>query len=198
MSAQPYIGALLCFPFVRSIKNFAVCQGQTLSISQYQALYAVIGTIYGGNGANDFKLPDLRGRVPVGRAASGVYSTMGLPAGAGSVTLTRAQMPAHSHAVTVAANAATLAFHAAAATGTTNIPSSTTTISKTQVRDGRFSRDTNFYAPADTASAGQIPAVLFGTSILQATGGNAAFLPAQPTMVLNYQIATQGLLPTES
>lgn len=197
MSADPYIGALLCFPFQRSIANFAVCQGQTVSLSQYQALYAVIGTIYGGNGATEFKLPDLRGRVPVGRAASGVYGTMGLAAGAGSVSLTPAQMPAHSHAVTVAANGATLAFKAAATTGTTNIPSSATTISEASVKVGLGPKPVNFYAPAGTASAGHIPAVLFGATILQPSGGNAAFLPAQPTMALNYLIATQGLFPMQ-
>jgi microcystin-dependent protein len=198
MSADPYIGALLCFPFQRSITNFAVCQGQTVTVSQYQALFAVIGTIYGGNGATEFQLPDLRGRVPVGRAASGTFATMGLAAGAGSVSLTPAQMPAHSHPVAVAANGATLAFNAAATVGKTNIPSNTVTISEASVKVGIGNKAVNFYAPAGAASAGHIPAALFGTSILQATGGNAAFLPAQPTMALNYQIATQGLFPTAS
>lgn len=197
MSADPYIGALLCFPFPRTIQNFAVCAGQKMNVSQYEALFAIIGSIYGGNGSTEFNLPNLTGRVPIGRAASGTYAVMGQTAGSTSVVLTPAQMPAHSHTVTVAANGATLAFNAAAATGTTNIPSSTVTISETSVKVGITPpKAVNLYAPAGTA-AGQIPAVLFGTSILQAFGGNQGFAPVQPTMALNYQIALQGMFPTQ-
>jgi len=63
---EVYIGSIFLFAGNFAPQNFQYCWGQTLAISQYQALFAILGTTYGGNGTTNFQLPDLRGRVPVG------------------------------------------------------------------------------------------------------------------------------------
>lgn len=91
-------------------RGWFFCDGTLLSISQYSALFSLLGTTYGGDGINTFALPDLRGRAPVhpgqGRGSSQRYD-LGQMAGSESVTITQQQMPTHTHAlqaVTTAAN----------------------------------------------------------------------------------------------
>ena len=81
--------------------NWLFCWGQTLSISQYSSLYALLGTQFGGDGTTSFCLPDLRGRVPVGSGTGPNLTprTPGQIGGAEIVTLLTGQMPAHSHTV---------------------------------------------------------------------------------------------------
>ena len=92
---QPYIGEIRMFGGNFAPVGWAFCDGQLLAITaETDALFALIGTAYGGDGENNFALPDLRGRVPVhfgnGRLISEMY-------GAESVTLTTQQIPAHVH-----------------------------------------------------------------------------------------------------
>lgn len=84
--------------------GWAFCDGSLLPISQYDALYALIGTTYGGDGQTTFALPDLRGRVPVHR---GNTIAIGAIVGQESVTLTAATMPAHSHTLLASADPGT-------------------------------------------------------------------------------------------
>lgn len=73
------------------------CEGQSLSTSSNQALFSILGTTYGGNGSTSFNLPDLRNRVPIGADPN---HPLGSVTGANSLTMTTAQMPAHTHTVT--------------------------------------------------------------------------------------------------
>ncbi len=96
-----YIGEVKMFAGPYAPKNWFFCQGQALSISQYNTLYAIIGTTYGGDGINNFNLPDLRGRVPVS-AGSGTGLTprsIGQSGGAENVTLVASNLPQHAHNV---------------------------------------------------------------------------------------------------
>lgn len=77
-------------------QGWLMCQGQVLTISQYPELFAVVGSVYGGNGTTTFALPDMRGRFPLGASASRSIGTTG---GAETVSLTEAQLPAHTHAI---------------------------------------------------------------------------------------------------
>ena len=77
--------------------NWLICDGSAVSRSVYPSLFAVVGTTYGaGDGSTTFNLPDLRGRIPVGKNG-GSFGTLGATGGAETVTLTTAQMPSHSH-----------------------------------------------------------------------------------------------------
>ncbi|TSI05171.1 phage tail protein [Lysinibacillus sp. BW-2-10] len=101
--AEPFIGEIKCFSFGKIPSGWAPCNGQLLPINQYQALYAILGTTYGGDGITTFALPDLRGRVPV-HVGNGV--TLGQKAGEEAHTLTVNEMPAHTHPVTASSSAA--------------------------------------------------------------------------------------------
>nr|BFE56160.1 tail fiber protein [Dactylosporangium thailandense] len=106
---EQFLGEIrLCsFPFAP--KNWALCNGQLLTIAQNQALFSLLGTAYGGNGTSTFALPDLRGRRAV---HTGQSFTLGSAGGVETVTLTSAQMPVHAH------------VPQAAAAGTGNAPTS--------------------------------------------------------------------------
>ncbi|MCD6639537.1 MAG: tail fiber protein [Nocardioides sp.] len=93
MSIEPHLGEIMWVPFNFAPKGWALCNGQLLPINQNQALFALLGTQYGGNGQTNFALPDLRGRTPIGQGVDPV----GLVQGAEFHTLTATQMPAHTH-----------------------------------------------------------------------------------------------------
>ncbi|MDP0499715.1 MAG: tail fiber protein [Verrucomicrobiota bacterium JB022] len=103
MGPDSYIGNIAIFGGPYNPANWATCDGTLLSIAGNEALYSIIGTMYGGDGRTNFALPDLRGRVPLHRDSrpgtfySFLQSMMG---GQEIVSLTIPQMPAHTHAVT--------------------------------------------------------------------------------------------------
>lgn len=94
--ANPYIGELRLFAGNFPPSGWMLCDGALLPISQYDTLYALIGTTYGGNGHTTFALPDLRGRVPIHQGNTYVIGETG---GVEQVTLTTQQLPSHSHAL---------------------------------------------------------------------------------------------------
>jgi microcystin-dependent protein len=90
-------------PYNFAPKGWALCNGQLLPINQNQALFALLGTTYGGNGQTTFALPDLRGRVPISSGQGpGLESyNLGQAGGTERVAITAGQMPAHNHALNV-------------------------------------------------------------------------------------------------
>jgi len=109
MATNPFLGQLQLFPFGYAPKGWAVCAGQTMQISQNQALFSLLGTTYGGNGIQTFQLPDLRGRTPVG---IGPGFNQGQAGGEETHTLSIQEVPAHSHALTGTSAAAGLSVSA--------------------------------------------------------------------------------------
>ncbi|WP_408896004.1 phage tail protein [Nocardioides sp. R1-1] len=99
---QPYLGEIRMFGGSFAPNGWLFCQGQQLMISEYDALYTLIGTTYGGDGQETFHLPDLQGRIPIHQvtATPGTAYPLGEAAGVESVTLTSQQIPAHSHPLT--------------------------------------------------------------------------------------------------
>ena len=94
-----YIGCIFHFAGNFAPRGYALCQGQLLSIQQNTALFAILGTTYGGDGIRTFGLPDLRGRAAVGQGAGPGLQTivLGEISGAETVTLTTNNLPAHNH-----------------------------------------------------------------------------------------------------
>jgi len=92
--AQPYVGEIRMFAGNFAPAGWMFCEGQLLPISEYETLFNLIGTTYGGDGQSTFALPDLRGRLPV---HFGNGFTLAETGGAEEVTLTVSQIPAHSH-----------------------------------------------------------------------------------------------------
>lgn len=104
--ATPYVGEIRMFGGNFAPAGWFPCDGRLLPISQYDVLFALIGTTYGGDGQSTFGLPDLRGRVPVHIGSGFVQGQM---AGSETVTLTTPQIPVHSHTVGAKTQATTTA-----------------------------------------------------------------------------------------
>ncbi len=156
------------------------CDGTLLQISQYDALFSLLGTTYGGDGVTTFALPDLRGRIPVGTGTGGGFSaiTLGEMAGSESITLTQAQMPAHAHPMT-----------ATVGTSPSNADGSNSPAKVLATPAG------NLYAPVGSATN----TFLAGANVaLAAQGGNQPIEIIQPYQVINYVICVEGIYPSQS
>lgn len=97
--SEPFVGEIRMFAGNFAPRGWAFCDGQLLAVSQNDALFSLLGTIYGGDGRTTFGLPDLRGRIPI-HAGSGPGLSerrLGSKAGAEKVTLTVNQLPSHTH-----------------------------------------------------------------------------------------------------
>ena len=99
---EAYLGSVFAFGFNYPPVGWALCNGQLLSVSENQPLFALLGTTYGGDGVNTFGVPDLQGRMPIGTGqAPGMQSyILGQKGGTMEVTLTTANIPAHTHQAT--------------------------------------------------------------------------------------------------
>src|ERR1700730_16666440 len=101
--AQPYVGEIRMFGGNFAPAGWMFCEGQLLPISEYETLFNLIGTTYGGDGQSTFALPDLRGRLPIHQGGGFTLAESG---GVEDVTLAVAQIPAHSHAFLGSTNTA--------------------------------------------------------------------------------------------
>ncbi len=99
--ADPFLSEIRIFSFGFAPRGWALCNGQLLPINQNQALFALLGTTFGGNGQTTFALPNLRGRVPM-HVGNGLI--LGQQAGAEVHTLLASEMAAHTHQVKASAN----------------------------------------------------------------------------------------------
>jgi microcystin-dependent protein len=164
---NPFIGQILMVGFNFAPQGWALCNGQLLPINQYQALFSLLGTYYGGNGTTNFALPNLQGRVAIHQGTGPGTSNyaLGSSGGVEHVTLAVNNLPAHTHA----ANCNT-------ALGSVSSPSK------------------NFWAEApaySTTSNAQMAATAIGS-----TGSNQPISVVQPYLCVNFIIALQGIFPS--
>jgi microcystin-dependent protein len=152
-------------------RGWALCNGQTLSIAQNQALFSILGTTYGGNGVNTFQLPNLQGCSPVG---TGPKNALGQNGGELTHQLTAPEMPTHIHTV-------------AASTGVGSTPQSSPTNGLWQTN-----ADKKLYGIPSTADTTMAPAAL------AATGANQPHDNMQPYLTINFMIALQGIYPSRN
>jgi microcystin-dependent protein len=179
-----YIGQVVLFAGNFAPVGWVLCDGTLLQISQYDALYSILGTTYGGDGQSTFGVPDLRGAVPVsaGQGRSRSNYVLGQTAGSESVTLTSSQMPGHTHAV---------------------VPSAAVNVSS-QAGD-QTSPGNNFFAKTTialynaTGGAGNTlnAAVATYTTSLQPAGGSQPLPTMSPYLVMNYCMCTEGIYPPQ-
>jgi microcystin-dependent protein len=173
-------------PFVAEIRpwacNFAprgwvMAQGQILPISQYTALFSLIGTYYGGNGTSNFQLPDLRSRVPMkyGQDPVGNQYVLGQEAGEEAVTVSSQQMPIHTHV-----------FSGTNGTGKKSAPAAGAVL-------GTSNHGGSFYA----SSGSSLTPINPGTVSTYA-GGNQAHTNLQPYLAINWCIALTGIYPARN
>lgn len=172
--SEPFIGEIRLFGFQRIPNGWVPCNGQALSIANYDVLYAVIGTTYGGDGQQTFNAPDLRGRVPIGQGqGTGLPNyVLGQIGGEDQHTLIDAEMPSHSHALV-----------SSTATATSATPGTTVHLATASAN--------LLYAPAANAGPYEIMAACVNTA-----GNNLPHNNIMPTVVGNYCMAVEGIFPS--
>jgi microcystin-dependent protein len=179
--------------FVGEIKifggNFApsgwhYCDGALMSIAEYQVLFTLIGTTYGGDGVNTFALPDLRGRIVVsqGRAPSGTTYVIGMPGGNETVTLTPTTIPSHQHTASVSTSA-----------GTTISPNNNFLATPTDQTTNN--KTILLYEPAGTSGLTNQP---FLPTAITNTGGSLPHENRMPYVSISYIIALFGIFPSSN
>jgi microcystin-dependent protein len=168
----PYIGEIRMVGFNFAPAGWALCNGQLLSISENDALFALIGTTYGGDGQTTFALPNLQSRVPthMGTGPDGSSYVLGQMAGAEQVTLTTSQIPTHSHPFLVTNNP-----------GTQINPQGNTTGQPNQIQP----------------YIDDVPSVSMGPTAMGPTGGNQPHDNMMPFLVINFIISLDGVYPTQ-
>jgi len=170
---DPYIGQISLFAGNFAPQGYAFCHGQVLPISGNEVLFSLIGTAYGGDGVQNFALPDLRGRVPVGVGTGPGLSTWvpGEKQGQENVTLLSTQMPAHAHPLQ----------------GSTDVSNST------DPTNAVLGTDTdNSFVPTSTAPKAMAPVAVTGI------GGSQSHQNLAPSLALNYIIALEGVFPSRN
>ncbi len=170
--SEPFLAEIRIVGFNFAPRGWAFCDGQILPINQNQSLYSLLGTTYGGDGRTSFALPDLRSRTPIHRG--GGY-TLGQKAGAETVTLTAAQIAAHTHEV-----------HAYAGAGNAFSPSEAL-----WAEDA--SQALSIYREPEAAHS----TAMRSGSIANA-GGGQGHENMQPYLTLSFCIALQGLFPSRN
>lgn len=171
MAVTPFLSEIQVFAFTFAPRGWSFCNGASLPISQNQALFALLGTTYGGNGTTTFNLPNLQGRVAMG---TGNGHTLGETGGQESHTLTTTEMPAHVHVV-----------QADAKLGNANAfnPQSA------------YPADTS---PVLAYSGGSANMVAMSPAMVGNTGLSQPHENRQPFLTLNYCIALQGVFPSQN
>ncbi|MFN3559088.1 MAG: phage tail protein [Brevundimonas sp.] len=174
--SEPFVGEIRMFGFGRIPNGWLACDGSLQSIAEYEVLYVLLGTTYGGDGQNSFALPDLRGRVPLHQGTGPGLSTrvLGERSGTEQVTLLTLNLPGHNHT-----------FMADAAAATASTPDATQTL-------GALAADTQYLT--DTTGAAMYP---LQPSTIGVSGGNQPHDNCMPTLTVSICIATSGIFPTQ-
>ncbi len=170
-ATEPFLGEITIVGFNFAPVGWALCNGQLLPIAQNQALYALLGTTYGGDGQQTFALPNLSGRVPIhqGTGPGLTSKTIGEVGGTENVTLLTSQIPAHTHSLPVNSDI------------------------------GNSDNPTNNYAAANSEGIKHYSntASTVGGN-LGVTGSSLPHDNMQPYLTVNYIIALQGVFPSRS
>jgi len=178
-----FVGEIEAFAFGFAPKNWAMCNGQILPIAQYQALFSLLGTSFGGNGTSNFALPDLRGRLPMGQGQGPGLTArnLGEAFGEENHTLLISETPSHNHFVNAISNPTV----ANVPTPGPSVYLSTTSFS------GPLGAETDLYvadsAPGNTMNGGALSVV-----------GGQPHNNQMPTLVMNYCICLFGIFPSRN
>lgn len=182
MSAS-YVGEIRLFGGDYAPVGWALCDGRLLRIDDYDRLFDLIGTRYGGDGATNFALPDLRGRVPVHQGTGPGLSprTVSESGGSEQVTLTSKQLPSHQHA-----------FMASTAAATERQPSNTRVLAR--VSPAADASQRVLYLPNTVTPRSDFE---LDTLVLTPVGGNQAHGNLMPSLAVNFIICLHGEYPSQ-
>ncbi|BAV04317.1 Microcystin-dependent protein [Filimonas lacunae] len=200
---QGTIGEIRMFGGTFAPTGWMLCQGQQLNLNDFQTVYAVMGTTFGGDGVNSFLLPALGGRVPIGtgQRPGGANVVIGQVMGTEQVTLTTANLPQHSHTPTFTLNntavGASVSMKAATTAG------ATTPVNNNLGTDAA----TAFYATATAGTrvplaASSVPVTGFAgpnpTITLSVFGNSLPHDNMQPYTAVNYIVCVYGVFPSRN
>ncbi len=166
----PYLAEIRLTSFSYAPKGWALCDGQLLPINQNQALFALLGTTYGGDGRTNFALPDLRGRAPM--HFSGTH-TLGATGGENSHTLAASEMPAHSHTLRASSKVA----------------------ASSSPNGGVLAQPGRGATPAFAAATSLVP---LNPEAIGDSGGGQPHENRPPFLAMNFVIALQGIFPSRN
>ncbi|MDB5975504.1 MAG: phage Tail Collar domain protein [Nevskia sp.] len=182
---EPFLGQTLYVSFNFAPRGWAFCNGQTLPINQNQALFSLLGTTYGGNGTINFQLPNLQGRAPLHQGAGGGGNyVLGQTGGSQSATLTSANLPSHTHSVSLTAQIQASSANATSSDPTGHLPANT-------VHNLSYSTSAPNVSLSDTVSV----------SGFTDAGGSASPTPVStmpPYTTVNCVIALAGIFPSRN
>ena len=175
-------------------KYWAFCQGQLMPINQNQALFSILGTTYGGNGVNNFALPDLGGRIPLGTSQE---YTLGEKSGTNAVTLMQANLPAHHHngQLTGAPK-----LFVSDNIGDKSKPNTGLSLARHAISSGRAKANTKVFV-------NEVPTIALANTSIDLTslkvtnepfGGGQPHNNMQPYIGINYIICLMGVFPSRS
>jgi microcystin-dependent protein len=219
--SDPYLGEIMIFAGNYAPYGWALCAGQLLPINQYSALFAVIGTTYGGDGSTNFALPDLRGRLPVCMdSAAHLGQKQGTPTmtpgtgtlnnvvATGTVTIGTNNLPAHNHSASIPAGSVTAGTTLMAGTGTNGGLAAVAGASLTSTAGGPSGAAIYTTAPTAPVALGGVATTIGGSGAVTVgnTGSgtplsvpvplsNVPLTANVPILSLNFIIATQGIFP---
>ncbi|HEV7284221.1 MAG TPA: tail fiber protein [Kaistia sp.] len=198
--SEPFLGTVMIWAPNFAPRGWAFCQGQIMAISTNSALFSLLGVTYGGNGQTTFGLPQLAGRVPIGQGQSPGTSSyvLGETSGTESVTMTQANLPAHTH--TALLSGLGVSIGATTANGTTTTPGTDKILATGVAEAGGRAGTASIYADAGTSPTTTLaPATVTGGTIqVGPTGSSIPFPVLQPYQVLNYVIALEGVFPSRN
>ncbi len=173
--SDPFVGEIRMFAGNFAPRSWAFCDGQLLAVSSNDALFSLLGTMYGGDGRTTFGLPDLRGRLPVhagGSAGPGLTNrNLGSKSGGENVTVNSTELPTHTHS-----------FAATTSAGSQSDPSGQVVANNASVK--MFIEDS--------------PGVSMASTALTAAGGTASHTNLMPTLCVNFIIALFGTYPSRN
>jgi microcystin-dependent protein len=181
--SQPFVGQVIMFGGNFAPQGWMTCSGQLLPISEYQVLFNLIGTTYGGDGQSSFGLPDLQGRVPINQGQGPGLSArvIGQKSGTETVTLTTTQIPGHTHSI-----------NAVNANANQQVPAGNSILAN-EVTTATGGGNAFAYVsgtPATTST--MLPASL------NMAGGNLPHENIQPVMAVTYCISPFGIYPSQN
>lgn len=200
---EAFIGTILPWPMNWAPNGWALCNGATLPISQWQAVFALIGTTYGGNGTTNFQLPNLQGRTMVGYG-NGLGLTprdMGEIAGTENASILIGNMPSHTHVATFTPGGAGSSSLLASPNGGNSSNPAGNYLANGTDTSGTLSAPTQNYV---TPAAAGTPAAIAGLNVtggagtvaVQPAGGNTPLGIMPPFLVVNFIFCMIGIFPS--
>ncbi len=206
MSADSYIGTMRPFGGNFAIRNWAICLGQVIAISQNTALFSLLGDLYGGDARTTFGIPDLRGRSPVGLGVmpGGRDYRLGYRFGVENIALGATQLPRHTHSavfIPTGGSPATGLLQAATDEANTSTPDELSYLAKNTASPMYYKKTGLSPDPTLVDIAGlniDGGGSSEGSVVVNDAGASESFSIINPLQVVNWQIVLEGIYPSRS